>query len=91
MERINEKDLDAVIGRINEITGNAKEPYSKQDDGTVKANVGNYHLDCSYGGYALSQMVNESGGIRRVIHSGFTTKRNLYNLMQSYLSGLTER
>jgi hypothetical protein len=84
--RINEKDLKATADRINTVTGNALESYTK--DGTeYKCNIGNYHIDCAYGGYALHQMANEHGGVRDLF-GGHYTKRELYGKMQAYLSGL---
>ena len=86
--RITERDLKAVVNRINQITGSPLEPYTKQDDGGFKANPGNYHLDHAYGGVSLKRMCNEGGGVSDVINSGYTTKRDLYNLMQAYIRGL---
>ena len=68
-------------------TNNLEEPYTKTD-GKYKANIGNYHLDGAYGGYKLAQMVNEGGGIRDILRCGYTTKKDLYQLMNAYLNGV---
>ena len=86
MERITESNLKALVRRINEATGAAIEPYTKQPDGKYKANIGNYHLDIAYGGYALDRMVNDGGGVTVVISRG--TKRELWDRMHAYLAGL---
>ena len=87
--RITEKDLKNTIDRINKVTGKPMEPYSKDKDGKITGNIGNYHLDCAYGGYALHQMINEHGGIRQLF-PGHGTKRELYNQMHAYLGGLDD-
>ena len=72
---------------INRATNNSEELY-RRVDGNCIANIGNYHLSGAYGGYKLVQMVNEGGGVQDVLSCGFTTKKDLYNLMQAYLTGL---
>lgn len=89
--RITDKDLEAVVARINRITESPSESYSKTEDGKLKANIGNYHLSYAYGGVSLHRMNNESGGVTTPISSGHVTKRELYSLMQAYINGLTEK
>ena len=86
--RITNKDLETVCNRINQITGMPEAPYSKDDQGRLVANVGNYHIDGAYSGVKLMQMVNESGGVSDTLHCGYCTKRELYNQMQAFCSGL---
>ncbi len=75
--------LQAIVDRINRTTGNPLSPYA---DG--KSAVGCYHLDHAYGGVALYQMDNESGGCRDVLQCGHTTKGNLADLMFAFIRGL---
>lgn len=86
--RITDKDLEAVVARINRITNSPLAPYSKGENGHNKANIGNYHLSYAYGGVSLHRMNNEAGGVTTPINSGHVTKRELYNLMQAYINGL---
>lgn len=86
MERITEKQLEAVVLRLNKITGNPEHAWTKTATG-IKGNIGNYHLDFAYGYVSLVQMHNEGGGIERILPGG--TKRELYEQMQAYLKGLT--
>lgn len=90
--RITQKDLEAVVKRINLITDSPLETYTRKklDDGrfTSKANIGNYHLSYAYGGVCLHRIDNESGGVSVPINSGYVSKRELYNLMQVFISGL---
>ena len=85
MERITESNLEALVARINDATGSPSEPYTKQPDGRYLAQIGNYHLDIAYGGYALDRMVNEGGGVSVIIGRG--TKRELWDKMHAFLRG----
>ena len=89
--RITNKDLEAVVRRINTMTNNPIEPYTKGEDGCFHSNVGNYHISGAYGGVSLHQMSNEQGGIRDVFSCGHTTKKDLYNRMQAYINGLLDK
>ena len=87
MNRITQKDLEYLVKRINEATNSPETSYQTTSKG-YKANIGNYHLDYAYGGVRLSQMMNEGGGIHVISSGGFGTKRELYNWMQAFLSGM---
>ena len=85
MERITLKDLQELTDRINNIKGTPLKPWEKTD-GKYTANIGNYHLDGAYGGYALHQMMTTGGGIRDIF-GGHMRKRELYNRMQAFICG----
>ena len=85
MNRITEKQLQAVVDRLNRITNSPMQPYV---DG--KAQPGNYHLSHAYGGVCLHRMVNENGGVSSPLSTGHITKRELLNLMYAYICGLNE-
>lgn len=85
--RIKESDLQAVVDRINRITGSPLEQYTKTKEGKFIANIGNYHLNSAYGGHGLSRMMNEVGGVTTII-PGFSPKRELYDKMQAFIMGL---
>lgn len=87
MERITQKDLECLTDRINKATNSPMASYTRTD-GISKANIGNYHLSYAYGGVKLERMCNESGGVNTVSIGGFGTKRELYNWMQAFLSGM---
>ena len=93
MKRITDKDLKAVVHSINLITGSPIEPYGAADKkgGYTPSNIGHYHLDFAYGGVRLDRFMNTGGGINTVIFSGYTTKRELYNLMQAFVRGLEQK
>lgn len=81
MNRITEKDLRAVIDRINMVTGSPDKPYV---DGAPQA--GCYHLSGAYGGVALHRMARTGTGVIDIFY-GHGTKRELYNKMQAWLAG----
>lgn len=83
MNRITESQLQAVVDRLNRITGSPMTPYANG-----KAQIGNYHLSHAYGGVCLHRMHNEGGGVSAPLSAGHVTKRELYGLMQAYISGL---
>ena len=84
--RITSKDLEILCKRINEITGNKLEPYTR-DENRNKANIGTYYIDMAYGGNKLVQISNDGGGVNEITY-GYVSKRELYNSMQAYKSGL---
>lgn len=63
---IGKKQLELAVERLNIATDNPIDAYVKGDDGKYHAQVGNYHIDYSYGGCRLVQMMNDKGGIRDV-------------------------
>ena len=88
MNRITQKDLEAVVTRINKTTGNPTESYIRGEDGRYHAQIGNYHISGAYGGVSLHQMANDGGGVHDVFSCGHVTKRDLYNRMQAFINGL---
>lgn len=95
MQRITEKQLQAVVDRINRETNSPMTSYTRTPcDGpngktfSFDANPGNYHLSGAYGGVSLHRMCNKSGGVQDVFRIGHVTKRELYNHMHAFLCGL---
>lgn len=86
-KRVTASELDAIIKRINIITGSPLEPYATGPDGKAIPQGGNYHLSGAYGGYSLHRMV-PSGGISDVLRCGHVPARELRDLMWAYISGL---
>lgn len=86
MNRITLKNLEAVVARINHMTNSPEKPYV-QVDGKCVAQIGNYHLDEAYGGYALQRMDNANGGVRDVLRTGHISKRELHERMHAWIRG----
>ena len=85
--RITRAHLDAKAQTINSMRGAPSEP-SRMVDGKYRANVGNYHISNSYGGYCLHRMSNESGGVSDVFSCGHVPARELAARMSAYTAGL---
>lgn len=83
------KHLEAIVDRINRITQSPLASYKKVDEKYV-AQIGNYHLDGAYGGYALHRMHNESGGVTDVLQVGHVPKPELQRLLFAYIRGLED-
>ena len=84
-QRVTQAQLQAVVDRINRITGSPITPYT---DG--KINIGNYHISHAYGGVCLHRMHTEGGGVSSPLSTGHIPKRELLALMYAYITGLNE-
>ena len=87
MERITQTQLEAIVRRINDVTGSPQVAWTKTESG-CKANIGCYHLNYAYGGVSLERMVSVGGGVQDVFRCGHVTKRELANRMWAFLEGL---
>lgn len=85
--RITRSFLEAKAATISSMRGALAEPY-RTVNGKAVANVGNYHISGSYGGYCLHRMCNEAGGVSDVLNCGHVTARQLAALMSAYTAGL---
>lgn len=86
-ERITRKMLDLKCCQINKAL-KCPITYSSEIDGIRQTNIGNYHIDCAYGGFALYQTMNEMGGVHAVFSCGHVPARDLFNRMQAFLDGV---
>ena len=80
MARIKKADIENAILDLNELMGYPTEPYNKEG-----SQPNNYHLYEAYGGHALHQIV-KGGGSMTIF--GLTTKRELFEQLRSYISGI---
>lgn len=86
--RVTVKQLNILITKINKLTASTETTYTKQTDGSLRSNIGNYHLSACYGGYALYRMDNEFGGVDDIFSVGHVTSGRLSDLMKAYIAGL---
>lgn len=82
------KTLETLCRWINERTGSPLEPYTRDENGNFRANIGNYHLSGAYGGVCLHRMHNDGGGVTTPLVHGHVPKRELELAMRSFLAGL---
>jgi len=88
MDRITDKQLEAVVEQLNRATNSPLASWTKTPTGT-KANIGNYHLDYAYGYVSLNRMHNTGGGVARILPGG--TKRELYHQLHAFLAGVAAK
>tara|TARA_R110002012_G_C11404070_1_gene586152 strand:+ start:331 stop:714 length:384 start_codon:yes stop_codon:yes gene_type:complete len=80
--RVTKEHLENQVLMLNEFTGQPKEPYSKNENGEYKSNIGNYNIGWAYGGCKLEQIVSEGGAVREITNYRLT-KRELYYVLHS--------
>lgn len=85
--RITKQALEARIKYLNELTGNPVDTHTKTDAGYI-ANIGNYHSSWAYGGCQLHRTVNEGGGVTCPLSTGYTSKRELFECINSFIAAL---
>jgi hypothetical protein len=86
--RITVKHLRPLVDRLNRAAGTPSEPWSYDEDGKIRSNIGNFHLSSAYGGHSLHQMANECGGVNDVFRVGHIPARALYDQMHAFLCGM---
>jgi hypothetical protein len=86
--RITAANLQAVVDRINRLTGSPATSYTRGEDGKLRANVGNFHISSAYGGVTLHRMSNEAGGVTTPLGLGYSTKRDLYEQLHAFARGI---
>jgi hypothetical protein len=86
--RITIKNLRALCDAMNKNLDRPAAPYTRGEDGRLHANIGNLHISSAYGGHALHEMVNDGGGIRCPLGSGYKPARELYNEMHAFWRGI---
>jgi hypothetical protein len=86
--------LERKVDYLNQITDSPPAPYTKVVDDSkmiktrYQANPGNYHLSGAYGGWCLQRMHNEGGGVSTPLHTGYCPKRELFNAISAYVTGI---
>lgn len=90
--RITRGMLDEACERINKalkcpLTYSSTVVLSEVN-GIRQTNVGNFRIDCAYGGFALYQTADEMGGVRETFNCGHIPARDLYNRMIAFLDGI---
>ena len=89
MNRITEKQLQALVDSINERMGTPMVPWTRKD-GKLVANLGNWHLSWAYGGVTVNEMMNEAGGVNCPLGLG-GPKRELETKLRAFIAGMQSR
>lgn len=89
-DRITNKQLEQLCVVLNNSLGTygVTEPWRRDEDGTLRANIGVFYIDGGYGGVALYRMVTDGGGVTDVFNVGHITKRDLYNRIRALMVGI---
>jgi len=85
--RVSKQDLENAIDRLNRAAGTPATPYTRNKQGKLVANDGNYHLYGAYGGYKFIQMLN-GGGCNNPASMGFETKKQCLAMIHAYTVGI---
>ena len=85
MTRATLTSLQACVDRLNRVTGSPLEPWTRVD-GECAANIGNFHLDISYGQPAVYRMSNEFGGCQCIVSRGTKAQvqEGIWNVIRGY-------
>lgn len=85
--RVAKHALIVLVGQINRLAGTPQAPFTTNEGGGLRANVGCFHVTVPYRGrYALECIVNENGGCRTVIPT--CTKLEMYHRLTAFISGM---
>lgn len=87
MTRITNAQLEALVARLNRITGSPETPWTRVDGRNV-ANIGNFHLSFAYGGVCVHRMCNAAGGAATPIVGHHVPKRELFELLHAFIKSV---
>jgi hypothetical protein len=87
--KITMRDLEGAVKRLNALVKANPAPYTVEGY-KVSANVGTYYLSGAYGGHKLERMATSGGGTCDPLRSGYCSKKELYNLIWSFIYGIEE-
>jgi hypothetical protein len=85
--RITVKHIENRLNYLNKITKNRVEKYLPYKvNNRLVANVGNYYLSQSNGGFRVEQIVNIFGGCADISFKG--TKKEIYEWINTFINGI---
>ena len=82
------KTLEKLCDWINEATGSPMTPYTQDESGKLRANIGNFHLSHAYGGVSVHRMHNAGGGVTTPIVYGHVSKRECFEALCGFMAGI---
>ena len=78
--------LNARINELNMLTNSPTEPYTTDEAGSFKAQIGNWHYDSGNGGYMLVRMGTDGGGTTQ--HSDRMSAPKLAEFLYVLIKGI---
>ena len=87
--RVTKKMLENKVDHLNEITNSPRKYFTS--GGCIKygiINIGHFCISGAYGGYELQRVYNEGGGVTTPLNTGHIPKKELYNLISAFVSGI---
>ena len=88
MQRITFQDIRNGIDRLNSLTNSPAKPWARDENGKMVAQIGNYHMNETYGGVGISRMATVGGGVSCPIFHGAITKRGCFNQLHAFINGI---
>lgn len=88
---IKKSDLEAVCARINRTLNGTDdiERIVTDDEGRYMSESPDvFYINGAYGGHALYRVGSDGRGAEDVFRRGHVPKRDLYDLMQAFLTGI---
>lgn len=80
--------IERALARINAALGRELEPYTRQPDGTYRANVGTFAYGKDASGYVLEVITNTGGGVTEPLGGRRRTKRELLDQLHAIELGI---
>lgn len=84
--RVTNAMLESKIEILNESMGRPCSSYTRNADGSLTANIGNFHLYHCLGVWAVHEMFNEGGGVSVLLSC--STKSELFDQLNALIRGL---
>lgn len=88
MARAKNEDLYKLLKTLNQEFGRPVEPYVKEENGTLKAQPGNFHFDNGMGGLILCEMSSEGGAVTCPWGHERRSKGDMYDMLHVILATL---
>ena len=86
MDKVREKDLYAVLERMNRVVNGRPDTYVPE---TREFVPGAYRIDGAYGGWRVERIEGVNGTVEGdVLLTGYVSRRALYQAMQAFLRGV---
>ena len=91
--RVTKEMLENKVDQLNNVTDSPRKYYRiDKSPGDIfrcrHINIGHFCISGAYGGYELQRVCNNGGGVRTPLNTGHIPKKELYNLISAFVSGI---